>query len=272
MKRNIISSLMFLTVLGCSEADLMLYQDEPRVYLGGYSRSESTTFYYDEASVERDTIYISVETMGGPKDYDRPVTFSQVTKYDTEYVVENGVNVDSIVTENPYNAVPGTHYVPFDSDEAKALMVIPANEVSALIPVILLRDPSLKKNEYYLDFELSANSEFKIGGAKEDVRYEIIFADKLVKPNFWSLIYDGYYFGAYSTRKHEFMIDVSGKRVDDEWWDTQVTGITGAVQYYQNLFKAALSAFNNAPENIASGAAPLRENADDPTSALIVFP
>ena len=97
----------------------MQYGDVPRVYLGGYTRTASQTFFYDEDDVVRDTIYVYVETMGGPRDYDRLVAFRQMTVYDVEYVVENGVNVDSTVTENPYNAVAGKHFVAFDSKEAK---------------------------------------------------------------------------------------------------------------------------------------------------------
>ena len=115
----------------------MLYGDEPRVYLGGYTRAESMTFYYDTDDVVRDTLYVYVETMGGPRDYDRAVNFKQVTVCDVEYTVENGVKVDSVVTENPYNAVADKHFVAFDSEEARKLMVIPAGEVSANIPIIL---------------------------------------------------------------------------------------------------------------------------------------
>ena len=121
-------------------------------------------------------------------------SFRQMTVYDVEYVVENGVNVDSTVTENPYNAVADKHFVAFDSEEAKKLMVVPANEVSANIPIILLRDPSLKANEYYLTLQLVENDEFKIGGVQKDVEYAITFADKLVEPNFWGtnpLLADG---------------------------------------------------------------------------------
>ena len=134
--------VLLLSMISCNEADLMQYSDIPRVYLGGYTRAASQTFFYDAEDVVRDTIYVYVETMGGPRDYDRLVSFRQMTVYDVEYVVENGVNVDSTVTENPYNAVADKHFVAFDSEEAKKLMVVPANEVSANIPIILLRDPS----------------------------------------------------------------------------------------------------------------------------------
>ena len=252
----------------------MQYSDIPRVYLGGYTRAASQTFFYDAEDVVWDTIYVYVETMGGPRDYDRLVSFRQMTVYDVEYVVENGVNVDSTVTENPYNAVADKHFVAFDSEEAKKLMVVPANEVSANIPIILLRDPSLKANEYYLTLQLVENDEFKIGGVQKDVEYAITFADKLVEPNFWGTNpYAGgwWLFGDYSTRKHEFMIEVSGERIDDEWYNTKVNGVSGASNYYQAKFKTALDKFNNDPVNIESGVAPMREIEGDLTSKLVTF-
>lgn len=266
--------VLMLVMQGCSEADLKLYSDEPRVYLGGYTREASTTFYYDEVDVVRDTLYIPVETMGGPRDYDRAVAIRQVTVYDVEYTIENGVKVDSTVTENPYNAIAGKHFVSFDSEEAKQLMVIPANEVKAFIPVIFLRDPSLKENVYTLKIQLGDNDEFKIGGVKNDVEYTLICADKLVKPNFWgNYPYSGGYgaFGEYSTRKHEFMIEVTGEKINDEWWNTKVYGISGAQNHYQVKFKTALDRYNNDPANIASGAAPMREVEGDLSSKLITF-
>lgn len=272
MKRIYIITMVLLSlVMGCSEADLMKYSDEPRVYLGGYTRSAAKTFYYDSDDVTRDTLYIHVETMGGPRDYDRIVKFTQLKVYDVEYTVENGVKVDSVVTENPYNAVPGQQFVAFDSEEAMKIMIIPAHEVNAQIPIILLRDASLKDNEYYLSLQLSENDEFMIGGVKKDVEYMITFADKLIKPSFWDKSYQGAYtFGDYSTRKHEFMIEVSGDIIDDGWWD-KISGITGLKDFYVSKFKTELDKYNNDPENIASGAAPMREIKGDPTSKLVVF-
>ena len=274
MRSIYILAMLLLSVISCSEADLMLYGDEPRVYLGGYTRAESMTFYYDTDDVVRDTLYVYVETMGGPRDYDRAVNFKQVTVCDVEYTVENGVKVDSVVTENPYNAVADKHFVAFDSEEARKLMVIPAGEVSANIPIILLRDVSLKEEIYYLTLQLIENDEFKIGGVTKDVEYAITFADKLIKPNFWDLPYQGsYYFGKYSMRKHEFMIEVAGGKIDDEWWRSLygASSVTGLLAYYQSKFKTELDKYNSDPENIANGLAPMREIVGDPTSNLVTF-
>ena len=56
MRSIYILAMLLLSVISCSEADLMLYGDEPRVYLGGYTRAESMTFYDDTDDVVRDTL------------------------------------------------------------------------------------------------------------------------------------------------------------------------------------------------------------------------
>lgn len=274
MKNIYLFTILLLFLISCNESELMQYKDVPRVYLGGYERQASRTFYYDSEEVIRDTVYIYVETMGGPKEYNRSISFKQMTIYDIEYVIENGQKIDSTITENPHNAVAGKHFLAFDNDEAKKMMIIPANEVNAKIPVVLFRDLSLKNDEYYLKLQLVENEEFKIGGEQKDVEFTITFADKLIKPNFWgNNPYAGGYwlFKEYSTRKHKFMIDVTGERIDDDWYNTKVYGINGASNYYQAKFRTALDKFNNDPENIRSGAAPMREIEGDLTSKEIKF-
>lgn len=64
--RNIyLFAVLLLSMISCNEADLMQYGDVPRVYLGGYTRTASQTFFYDEDDVVRDTIYVYVETREG---------------------------------------------------------------------------------------------------------------------------------------------------------------------------------------------------------------
>ena len=67
------------------------------------------------------------------------------------------------------------------------------------------------------------------------------------------------------------MIEVSGERIDDEWWNTKVNSVAGAQNYYKAKFKTALDKYNNAPTNIASGTAPMREIEEDLSSKLITF-
>ena len=67
MKNIYLFTILLLFLISCNESELMQYKDVPRVYLGGYERQASRTFYYDSEEVIRDTVYIYVETMGGLK-------------------------------------------------------------------------------------------------------------------------------------------------------------------------------------------------------------
>ena len=85
------------------------------------------------------------------------------------------------------------------------------------------------------------------------------------------------YLGNYSVPKHELMIRVlqrlqsSDSRVDDEWIAKGNADPTIFV-YWRSKFVEELNAFNNDPENIESGIAPMREDPNNPSSALVTFP
>ena len=263
MKIVIANILIFLLVVGtisCKENSALEYENDPALYFEnttyGQRDSIAHTFFIQPDDQMRDTVFIEILTMGYPTDSDRPFILEQTN------------------AGQPGSAIAGKHFVAFDSEEARKLMVIPAGEVSANIPIILLRDVSLKEEIYYLTLQLIENDEFKIGGVTKDVEYAITFADKLIKPNFWDLPYQGsYYFGKYSMRKHEFMIEVAGGKIDDEWWRSLygASSVTGLLAYYQSKFKTELDKYNSDPENIANGLAPMREIVGDPTSNLVTF-
>ncbi len=101
----------------------------------------------------------------------------------------------------------------------------------------------------------------------------IIFSDRLER--FYSWRVDGTQaaafnnFGKYSTRKHQFMVDILREQIDEAWYQAALS--IGALQNYKNLLKDRLNAFNIDPVNIASGKAPMRET-DVVGSPLITFP
>jgi len=255
MNRLIYFALFLAAVAtGCSKADELLYTDIARVQLADTS-AMSSTFVYEPGSVTRDTVYIQVNTIGNIVNADRPVKLVQVT--------ETGV-------ANP--AVAGVHFVPFDDPSLKELMVVKVNAVTAMLPVVLLRDASLKENTYRLRLELAGNDAFGLGETKSRSK-AIIFSDRLER--FYSWRVDGTQasafitFGKYSTRKHQFMIDYLGEKIDEGWY--QAVLLAGATQHYKNLLKQALANFNANPANVANGTSPMRETTS-PGSPLVVFP
>ena len=268
---SILLAVLLVAATSCKKAQELLYSDINRVQLSD-TAALNTTFVYDAATVTRDTIYMQVNTIGGISANERPVTLLQVPEYDYSYVRDPVTNkTDTIKTEKPFKAVAGVHYVDFKDPSVQSLMVIKANQASSLIPIILLRDASLKTESYRLRFELQTNSSFGLG-EKKAIGRTILFSDRLER--FYSWRFDNgtapafYSFGKYSTAKHQFMIDVIKANIDEAWYQAAVA--TGALSHYINYLKDALVKFNNDPGNIASGKAPLRETSAA-SSPLVTF-
>ena len=112
--------------------------------------------------------------------------------------------------------------------------------------------------------------DFELGESKYLER-TITFSDMLEQPSNWASRYMNSYYGTYSKAKHQLMMQVVGGKVDEEWVNEAYNSVS--FRYYWRMkFIEALQDFNNDPKNIAAGLAPMRENADDPNSALVTFP
>lgn len=266
-------AVLLIIASGCKKAAYLMYNDIARIQLSDTAALNST-FVYDDPAVIKDTVLVEVNTIGGITGYDRPVKLVQVAEYDYSYVRDAVTNqiTDTIIKARPFTAVPGVHYVALNDPSLQSLMVVKANEVKAKIPVVLLRDTSLKSNTYRLRVQLVANDQFGLGeqGARERT---IVFSDHLERFYSWRVDNGSapayYTFGRYSTGKHQFMIDVLKVNVDEAWYQAAV--LAGALTQYRTMLKEALTAFNSDPVNIASGKAPLRET-DSPSSSAVTFP
>ncbi|GAB6007860.1 DUF4843 domain-containing protein [Dysgonomonas reticulitermitis] len=274
MKKLIyIPVIIILIATGCSETEYLSYAGADRIQMSD-TVTTNFTFVYELSSVTVDTVYIRVNTIGNVANHDREVKLIQVPEYSITYERDpvTGNITDTIETELPNKAVPGQHYVDFSDASLKKMYVIKANEVTALIPVVLLRDASLKDASFRLRVQLDESAEFGLGELKARAK-TIIFSDRLER--FYSWRVDNYQaaaygtLGNYSTVKHQFMINVIGEVIDEAWW--QEVSAVQAQAHYRNLLKEALNKYNNDPVNIANGTAPLRET-NNPGSALVTFP
>lgn len=273
MKRLIyFIAVLLLTAAGCKKSEYLTYKSIDRLQLAD-TTALSATFIYEANTVIKDTVYIVVNTIGDIADHDRPVKLVQVPEYDYTFVRDPITNqiTDTIATEKPFKALPGVHYVDLADESLASMMVIKANHVRDSIPVVLLRDTSLKTNSYRLRLQLVATREFGLGetNAREKT---VVFSDRLER--FFSWRFDTgvapafSIFGKYSTGKHQFMTDVLKVNIDEAWFLAMYAA--QAQLNYQNVLKAALIAFNTDPANLASGKAPLRET-NSPTSPLVSF-
>lgn len=195
----IISILAVAATFGCEES-LDLY-DNPDNRLNFYFKSNADTvvnftFVYEPATKLVDTLWVTVNTMGFLSDKDREVSIEQVQTSGT-------------------NAIAGKHYVPFDDASIKGKFIIPAGKNTADLPIVVKRDASLKNEPVNLLLRIADNENFKMGYSKYSVK-KITISDQLTKPSSWGGAMD-YYLGEYGPVKHQFMIDVLGRKVDNEY-------------------------------------------------------
>ena len=128
MKKSIyLLGLLLATLPACEQEDDFPYQDVARVQFTGSSTEGPEDMIYSfiwlDPSSQRDTVYLPLRVLGGPADHDRQLKLSQITEYDVQYKTDNkGYVTDTITTELPNKAVPGVHYVPFDSPEIQGIL------------------------------------------------------------------------------------------------------------------------------------------------------
>jgi Domain of unknown function (DUF4843) len=159
------------------------------------------------------------------------------------------------------NAVPGTHYKAFNDPSLKDVYTIKAGKVHASVPVVLLRDPSLKTAAYNLNIRVAANEHFKKGEVRKLWR-KIEFTDRLSRPAAWNASGVQYYWGKYSMVKHGFMIEQSGERWDQDFMNGLFTDFS-IISYWRAQLKTYLIEYNKAHPND-----PLK----DEDGELVVFP
>ena len=263
--RKIYSLIVFagslFCLIGC-EQDLPVY-DTPECHLNFYYSGLRTTkdtdsihsqssysFIYGSDDVKSDTIWFEVETMGFVSDEDRPI---QLVQLDT-------VN----------NAVPDVHYVSFTNPSIAGKYVMPAGKARTRIPVVVLRDASLKQGDVNLCFTFGNNGYFSPGYPVLAVR-NLIISDLLSRPSLWDYenptTMNGVerYYGKYGRRLHQFMIDETGEKWDDEYTKKIVDGDNGYFTYLFMKLGQRLKEVN--AERQAQGLDVLRE--DDGTAVFI---
>lgn len=253
--KYIIVAAVILIMAACKQDEYYLYDDvariqfgpdKTRIYQQNYDLADTSklySFFYEDQTVKEDTVFFDIYAIGGTTKNDRSFTLEQVQ------------------VVNALNAEPGKHYVAFNDPRATKNFVIKAGTVHTSVPIILLRDPSLKTTTPILKFEVAADDNFKLGELSKIWR-KIEFTDRLSQPGAWNASFTQYYFGAYSTVKHQFMIDVTGEKWDQEFTEG-ASADYGLLQYYIAVVKAALIDYNNAhPGN------PLKDENDQ----LIVMP
>lgn len=216
--------------------------------------NESVEFVAQPSEITKDTVYLHVIVKGNAPTQRSYISLTQFDTTDTDLP----------------KAIAGVHYVPFDDPQLQDKMVLEPGQLEADIPVILLRDASLKDGIHQLDFRIKSNAYF-IRGVDATTKARIRISDQLVQPASWVHFPPRlrFFLGPYGSVKHRFIIDVSGEPWDDNFIRYYINNDLGAQTYYKEKFVAALNALNT--ERAAAGLPPLREDPDDATTN-VVFP
>lgn len=229
---------LLMVQYSCKQDQYYLYNDVARIQFGPeinriYTASfdfadtlKRSTFYYDNASVREDTVYFDVYAIGGTKNIDRPFTLVQEQ------------------LPNLTNAEPGKHYVAFTDQRVAQNYVIKAGTVHTSIPIVLLRDASLKTTTPVLKFVLQADQSFQLGEPSKLWR-KLEFTDRLSQPTAWDASMTTYYYGKYSVTKHQFMIETTGQKWDNDFM-LAIRSDISLVNYYKATIKIALIDYNKA--------------------------
>jgi len=217
-----------------------------RIYTSTLNYADTTklySFFYLPAAKTQDTVWFDIYAIGEVSGQDR--TFS------LEQELASGA-------ENP---VAGTQYKAFNDPSVSVKYVIKAGTSSTRVPVVLLRDASLKNKEYTLKLKVVDNENFRTGEKALTWR-KVIFSDKLSQPAAWNASAIQYYWGKYSTVKHTFMIEKTGEKWDQDF----MVGLPSSyalLTYWRAKLKSLLAEYNAAhPGN------PLK----DEFGELVLFP
>lgn len=244
-----------LSVYACKKDQYYLYNDAARIqfgpeiariYTASYNLADTLkpfTFYYEAPSVTMDTVFFDIYAIGGVKKEDRSFTLEQVQ------------------VPNVTNAVAGKHYVAFNDPKATKNFIIKAGTVHTRVPILLLRDASLKTSTCILKFNVVPDKNF-LSGEINNLWRKIEFTDRLSQPAAWNATFTQYYLGKYSTVKHQFMIQSTGEKWDQDFISI-ISPDYALLQYWLGALKINLIDYNSKnPGN------PLR----DENGELVIFP
>ncbi len=225
-----------ISLSSCKKDQYYLFNDASRIQFGPepsriYQTSfdfadtlKRQTFYYYNNSVKEDTVFFDIYAIGGTRNMDRSFTLAQ----------------EQVAGET--NAEPGKHYVAFNDPRATKNYVIKAGEVHASVPIILIRDASLKTITPVLKFNVVENENFKLGEISKVWR-KVEFTDRLSQPSSWDSWMTNYQFGAYSVTKHQFMIETTGDKWDADFF-VYLRSDLSLLAYYKAVLKTALIDYN----------------------------
>lgn len=210
----------FCLFTSCKENEYEGFEDNGSVYFqtnaGNWTLvSAGTNYSFAGKTIEQDTVWIQVNLLGTPVDYDRQFA-----------IAENEGNT----------AIAGTHYEAF-----KSSYTMKAGEMTARVPVIVYNSEDIKTKLIHLAFTLVPTDDLGLG-LQGRTSFYIDITSFLNKPAYWDEPWDPYegtewegeytitaadYWGPYSRIKHEICLEKLGvdfpgdlmTLLSDEYWE-----------------------------------------------------
>jgi hypothetical protein len=186
MKREIILLLAAALsgVSSCQEAEIPLYSGENNIQFVKNLTTDSTTvaFLLAPGVTELDSFLI-VKTTGLGYPAETPYTIS----------------VDRQLT----TAVEGTHF------KLPTTTTFKPGAMRDTLPVTFYRTADMKTNAFRLVLCVEENDAFKLGQLQYQYKVFIVH-DRISQPEWWTTDISTYYLGAYSDKKYQKFIDVTG--------------------------------------------------------------
>ncbi len=200
-------------------------------------------FYYSDESVTRDTVWVKLQILAAIPQEDCHIScYAYVDTTSTQ------------LEQNTVQAIEGKQFQAFDDPDVQSLMTFHKGNLYDSIPVILLRDASLKNNTYRITMRLQNSTNIIAADKTSDTDdlhsfVTIYVSDCLTRPGNWPT-----FLGTYGLVKHDFIIRHTG----DRWDDAFISTIQSSQQtFYQYKFRNEL-----ADENVKraqQGLSPLQE-------------
>lgn len=204
LKNIMLICTMALGVMACTKDEIDTFSGTDELYfkwaVDGFNDfasdkidSISVSFAFDLPEVTDSIFMVPVKVLGNTSSMDRPFSIQALpTSTATE-------GVDFVLPQS---------------------LVIPANSITANVPITLLRTPEMKNGALSIQFELVPNEYFKTDyfGTAEDRttkellkydEFEVTVSDILEKPKFWSPFMD-YYLGDFTAKKLILYATVNG--------------------------------------------------------------
>jgi hypothetical protein len=226
------------------------------------------SFVYAGSTVQKDTVKFRVNLAGNLSSRDRKFTIKQVKTYDYIYQKDQFGNIiDSAFVELPNQAIPGVHYETIAGKD----FIIPSDSLGVDVKVVVIRDPSLKNNDYSLSLKVEESEDFKPGNI-ETQKVTLTLSDKIIEPTIWNTFAIGNttvfgVMGYYGKVKHQLLIDVTKKRWDDSFIRYDLS--EEYLVFYKLLAVQELERIND--ERLANGLNKLREDENNPNSEVYFF-